>query len=178
MPITSAPIGRNRHMSISHRRDKPFIMAVIARYIRAPTNRFAQSPIPNYMACLIPPSLLSWWLLRCPNLWCGYWPSLLFASANFAAYIVCVCGFFFFCIFLCVFFCYANKIIPYRIISRTLEVLCNNAQSLTHSPFVIALVMLDSVCKLKKNQQKNDSISMDYPRYQSKKKLVQKFPGL
>ena len=32
MPITSAPIGRNRHMSISHRRDKPFIMAVIARY--------------------------------------------------------------------------------------------------------------------------------------------------
>ena len=34
MPITSAPIGRNRHMSISHRRDNPFIMAVIARYIR------------------------------------------------------------------------------------------------------------------------------------------------
>ena len=33
MPITSAPIGRNRHMSISHRRDNPFIMAVIARYI-------------------------------------------------------------------------------------------------------------------------------------------------
>ena len=32
MPITSAPIGRN--MSISHRRDKPFIMAVIARYRR------------------------------------------------------------------------------------------------------------------------------------------------
>ena len=32
MPITSAPIGRNRHMSISQRRDKPFIMAVIARY--------------------------------------------------------------------------------------------------------------------------------------------------
>ena len=40
MPITSAPIGRNRHMSISHRRDKPFIMAVIARYTRvgAPTS--------------------------------------------------------------------------------------------------------------------------------------------
>ena len=34
MPITSARIGRNRHMSISHRRDKPFIMAVIARYTR------------------------------------------------------------------------------------------------------------------------------------------------
>ena len=34
MPITNAPIGRNRHMSISHRRDNPFIMAVIARYIR------------------------------------------------------------------------------------------------------------------------------------------------
>ena len=34
MPITRAPIGRNRHMSISHRRDKPFIMAVIARYRR------------------------------------------------------------------------------------------------------------------------------------------------
>ena len=32
MPITSAPIGRNRHMSISHRRDNPFIMAVIARH--------------------------------------------------------------------------------------------------------------------------------------------------
>ena len=30
MPITSAPIGRNRHMSISHRRDKPLIMAMIA----------------------------------------------------------------------------------------------------------------------------------------------------
>ena len=35
MPITSAPIGRNRHMSISHCRDKPFIMAVIARYKRS-----------------------------------------------------------------------------------------------------------------------------------------------
>ena len=34
MPITSAPIGRNRHMSISHRRDNPFIMAVIARHRR------------------------------------------------------------------------------------------------------------------------------------------------
>ena len=34
MPITSAPIGRNRHMSISHRRDNPFIMAVIARHTR------------------------------------------------------------------------------------------------------------------------------------------------
>ena len=34
MLITSSPIGRNRHMSISHRRDKPFIMAVIARYTR------------------------------------------------------------------------------------------------------------------------------------------------
>ena len=33
-PITSAPIGRKRHMSISHHRDKPFIMAVIARYRR------------------------------------------------------------------------------------------------------------------------------------------------
>ena len=32
MPITSAPIGRNRHMSISHRRYNPFIMAVIARH--------------------------------------------------------------------------------------------------------------------------------------------------
>ena len=32
MSITSAPIGQNRPMSISHRRDKPFIMAVIARY--------------------------------------------------------------------------------------------------------------------------------------------------
>ena len=39
MPITSAPIGRNWHMSISHRRDKPFIimiMAVIARYRQWP----------------------------------------------------------------------------------------------------------------------------------------------
>ena len=35
MPITSAPIGQNWHMSISHRRDKPFIMAVIARYRRS-----------------------------------------------------------------------------------------------------------------------------------------------
>ena len=34
MSITSAPTGRNRPMSISHRRDKPFIMAVIARYRR------------------------------------------------------------------------------------------------------------------------------------------------
>ena len=34
IPITSAPIGRSRHMSISHRRDKPFIMAVIARHKR------------------------------------------------------------------------------------------------------------------------------------------------
>ena len=32
MPITSAPIERNRHMSISHRRDNPFIVAVIARH--------------------------------------------------------------------------------------------------------------------------------------------------
>ena len=32
MPITSAPIGQNRHMLISHHRDKLFIMAVIARY--------------------------------------------------------------------------------------------------------------------------------------------------
>ena len=32
MPITSAPIGRNRHMSISHRRDNPFIMVVIAHH--------------------------------------------------------------------------------------------------------------------------------------------------
>ena len=32
MPITSAPIGRSRHMSISHRRNNPFIMAVIARH--------------------------------------------------------------------------------------------------------------------------------------------------
>ena len=36
MPITSAPIGRDRHMSISHRRDNPFIMAVIAHHIRPP----------------------------------------------------------------------------------------------------------------------------------------------
>ena len=35
MPITSAPIGRNQHMLISHRRDNPFIMAVIARHIRS-----------------------------------------------------------------------------------------------------------------------------------------------
>ena len=34
MPIRSAPIGRNRHMSISHRRDNPFIMEVTARHIR------------------------------------------------------------------------------------------------------------------------------------------------
>ena len=34
MRITSAPIGRNRHMSISHRRDNPIIMAVIERYKR------------------------------------------------------------------------------------------------------------------------------------------------
>ena len=32
MPITSAPTGRNRHMSISHRRDNPFIMAGTARH--------------------------------------------------------------------------------------------------------------------------------------------------
>ena len=32
MPITSAPIGQNRHMLISHHREKLFIMAVIARY--------------------------------------------------------------------------------------------------------------------------------------------------
>ena len=31
MPIKSAPIG---HMSISHRRDNPFIMAVSARHKR------------------------------------------------------------------------------------------------------------------------------------------------
>ena len=30
MPIISAPIGRNRHMSISHRRDKPFIISSVA----------------------------------------------------------------------------------------------------------------------------------------------------
>ena len=31
--ITSASIGRNQHMPISHRRDNPFIMAVIARHM-------------------------------------------------------------------------------------------------------------------------------------------------
>ena len=43
MPITSAPIGQNRHMSISHRRDNPFIMAVIASHKRDPLNEEQQS---------------------------------------------------------------------------------------------------------------------------------------
>ena len=59
--------------------------------LRARTNRFAQSPIPyTTLACLIPPSLPSWWLLRCPHLWCGYWISLLFASAYFLLLIYCI----------------------------------------------------------------------------------------
>ena len=41
MPITNAPIGQNRHLSISHRRDNPFIMAVIARHSRAPYHRIS-----------------------------------------------------------------------------------------------------------------------------------------
>ena len=63
-------------------------------YMRALTDSL-KAPYPTTLACLIPPSLPSWWLLRCPHLWCGYWISLLFASAYFfAAYILyyfCVC---------------------------------------------------------------------------------------
>ena len=46
-PIKNAPIGRNQHMSISHRRDNPFIMAVIARHNRW---SFSLQPIkPGYL---------------------------------------------------------------------------------------------------------------------------------
>ena len=54
MPITSAPIRRNRHISISHRRDKPFIMAVIARYKRAGYGIIRHSlSDPTCMCCVV-----------------------------------------------------------------------------------------------------------------------------
>ena len=64
-------------------------------YVRKLTDSL-KAPYPTTLACLIPSSLSSWWLLRCPHLWCGYWISLLLASAFFffSAYILyyfCVC---------------------------------------------------------------------------------------
>ena len=49
-----------------------------------------KAPYPTTLACLITPSLPSWWLLHCPYLcWCGYWPSLLFTSAYFLLLAYC-----------------------------------------------------------------------------------------
>ena len=78
-----------------------------------------KAPYPTTLACLIPPSLPSWWLLCCPHLWCGYWISLLFASAYFLLLIYCIIF-----VFVCMtqfgpwaaMLCY-YKIISYHIIS-------------------------------------------------------------
>ena len=92
----------------------------------ARTNRFAQSSYLTTLACLIPPSLPSWWLLRCPL------PLVLFeafSSVYLCLVLFCfVLFFFFFCclyiFFLCSFVwrdsafglrCYAIK--SYHIIS-------------------------------------------------------------
>ena len=58
-------------------------------YVRALTDSL-KAPYPTTLACLIPPSLPSWWLLRCTHLWYGYWISLLFASAYFLLLIYCI----------------------------------------------------------------------------------------
>ena len=80
-----------------------------------------KAPYPTTLACLIPPSVPSWWLLCCPHLWCGFWISLPFASAYFLLLIV---------LFLCLFVwrnsalglrCYAIKIISYHISCSSLS---------------------------------------------------------
>ena len=62
-------------------------------YVRALTDSL-KAPYPTTLACLIPPSLFSWWLLRCLHLRCGYLISLLLASAYVLLLIYsifCVC---------------------------------------------------------------------------------------
>ena len=82
-------------------------------YVRTLTDSL-KVPYPTTLACLIPPSLPFWWLLHFPHLWCGYWISLLFASAYFLLLIYCI-------IFVFVrnsalgLRCYAIKIISYHI---------------------------------------------------------------
>ena len=86
-------------------------------YVHALTDSL-KAPYPTTLACLIPPSLSSWWLLRCPCLWWGFWPPHLFASAYFLLLIYCI-----FCVCLFVWRnsalglrCYAIKITSYHII--------------------------------------------------------------
>ena len=93
-------------------------------YVRALTDSL-KAPYPTTLACLIPPSLPSWWLLRCS-----------FPFGVVIGFLFCLPLLIFCCLyvvlFLCLFVwrysalglrCYANKIIPYHI--KTLHFMTN-----------------------------------------------------
>ena len=102
-------------------------------YVRALTDSL-KALYPTTLACLIPPSLPSWyWLLRCPHLFEKPFPTDLQSTVLFGVvirFLFCLPLLIFCCLyialFLCLFVwrnsalglrCYANKIISYHIIS-------------------------------------------------------------